>query len=366
MKIAIITFHRAVNYGAVLQGWALQEKLEKLGHTVDVLNYYNDTTEQVYRAFAWNGRSGSFLSFIKECIYYPFKLERKRRFMSFIKTNLHLTRPLNASNIKKVEHEYDLFITGSDQVWNNKLTGFDKTYFLNFVTKRNKKASYAVSLGMKEIPKEYYAEYKKLIGDIEYLSMREMTGKHIIDLLTGRNSCVCLDPTLLLERNNWTKFITPLKSARKYILVYTLNPVCQMMNRVVELAEKEHIEIWYICNSLYNLKDYRNIKCLKHILTPTPGEFVSLFANATYVATNSFHGTVFSIINHKCFMTEVEYGTHRNNRIEELLRNLELDLQMLEVNGDWNKIIDWDSVDEKLKYLQHDSLAYLERIAKCD
>lgn len=359
MKIAIITFHRALNYGAVLQGWALQKKLQKLGHTVEIIDYNNGIIEETYRTFSLDKNSNIVKGLIKACIFFPFIVERKRRFMQFIKNNMNITSTVDSSNIKSLEKDYDLFITGSDQVWNNKLTGFDKAYFLDFVSDYNKKASYAVSLGMKKIPDHLYSEYKTLIENIEYLSMREQSGKEIIEALTNRHAEVCLDPTLLLDREDWKGFHRSLKNRKKYILVYTLNPIIQLMDKTIELAEKEDLEIWYICNSLYNIKDYRWVKRLKHIMTPSPEEFVSLFANASYVATNSFHGTVFSIIHHINVLTEVEYRTHRNDRIEQLLDNLGLGDYIVDRKGNWSESPCWDEVEKRLTSMRENSNSYL-------
>lgn len=368
MKIAIITFHRAINYGAVLQAWALQEQLKRMGHDVRILDYNSKQMKAYTKAFNMFGQNRSLKSYIKAAVYAPYRGYKISKFRKFVRKWLNVTSRLKQSDLCQMDKQFDLFITGSDQVWNDFLAGFDGAYFLDFVTKREKKASYSASFGFESVPVELVSEYKERLNSISKISVRENTGRNIVYDLLEREVPITVDPTLLLDMNSWMPMINvgSRKNFKKYILIYTLNPIKHLMNCAFDIAEKEDLAIYYISLDIKNLRDYRECNRLKHLLAPSPENFLDLLYNAEWVLTNSFHGTVFSIIFHKKFYSEVDYGFQKNDRIISLLESLGLNSQKISENRPTQTSydIDWANVEKLLNNYRSQSLFFLEECFK--
>ena len=203
MKIGIITFHRAVNYGAVLQAYALQHALEGLGAQAEILDYRNRYIESCYDPYSLKGNKLKALA--KIALLGGVRRKKNEAFRSFNKKYLRLSEAVykDSEQLAGAEKFYDAFITGSDQVWNTSCADFDPAYFLTFVKDKKKKNSYAASFGLSEIPKEYEAEYKKRLAGYRQISVREAQGRALVKELTGRDVPVVLDPTLLLTEKDW-------------------------------------------------------------------------------------------------------------------------------------------------------------------
>lgn len=363
MKIGILTFQRAINYGAVLQAWALQKALEMLGQDVEVINYKNNKMEAYSGVFNMFGKRKSIKNILSALKNTPIRFLRVSRYHRFIRKYLALSELVDKKNIQKLNNKYDAFITGSDQVWNDYLTDFDDAYFLSFVEDSQKKNSYAASFGFSEFPDGTVREYGKRLKSFNKISVREQQGIQLVKEASGRDAVCCVDPTLLLDQKSWEKILVPSKSNKKYILIYSLNPIKNLMKYVEELSSRYNLDILYICMEWNNLFAYKNIPHLKHLVTPSPERFVSLIHDAEYVLTNSFHGTVFSLIFHKKFYSETDYGTKKNDRIENLLESLGLQQRIIKAEyPNWEEEVDWDTVDEKIKKMRRFSQSYLESI----
>lgn len=358
MEVGIITFHRALNYGAVLQAYALQTKLQDMGNEVYIIDYRNKKIEQINSIIRLDGRKRRGV-IIKELLAAPFRWNRRNKFNKYIKERLNLYSNFEPEEMGELCDKFDQFIVGSDQVWNPVLTGDDTTYFLNFVDDNEKKNSYAASIGLNNLTEEYYNELKENLLSFRKISVRENSAKLLLDKIVEKDIDVVIDPTLLLESNQYTT--TGSVSKKKYILVYSLNTEINLMKEVISLAEKKNLSIYYVCNELYDLKKNRDAK-VRHILNPSPNRFIDLIANAEYVATNSFHGTVFSIIFHKQFMCEVDYGVSYNSRIQDLLQECGLIDRIINSKSNFDDLIEWDQVDTKIDRLRKDSLECLKTI----
>lgn len=361
MKVAIITFHRATNYGAVLQAYALQEAVRQCGHECSILDYFCPTMEEYTAAFNMFEKEHKIKNYIVAGIKVPFRFIRKKRFQDFCKTYLRLSRPVK--NLNEVSGVYDSFITGSDQVWNDYLTGNDMTYFLDFVNSDNKKNSYAACFGYESLPENLEKSYKKYLVKFNDISVRDETSKKIVRELVGDEKAVsvAVDPTLLWTEEFWKKFRRE-NQRGKYILVYSLNREIGLMKCAKELSEKYSMEILYICNDIFEVKKHSYVK---HIFSPKPEEFISLIANAEYVITNSFHGTVFSLIFHREFYCEIQYGDKRNKRIEDLLEKVGCTNRIMTSEGEFdekNNIIQWNVVDDRIANMRKNSLEYLKKL----
>lgn len=172
MRIGIITFHRAINYGAVLQTYALQKFLNVSNYDAEVIDYRCEHMENFYKTFTIKDKSVK--QIIRGMLNFKNTYKKKREFYRFLDQNVRIsTEVYDKFNIDKANLRYDKFITGSDQVFNFACTDFDKTYFLQFVKNCDNKLSYAASFGMKEIPDSYVNDYKSLLSTfLNYLSVK--------------------------------------------------------------------------------------------------------------------------------------------------------------------------------------------------
>lgn len=358
-RIGIITFHRAINYGAVLQVLALQEKLRELGAEPYVLDYRNSKLEQHHKQMKLSNSKG-----IKELIIFMMvKRNYNKKFNAFREFSgkyLKISEPYyNLEDLKKADSKYDKFITGSDQVWNYKISDLDNAYFLSFTKDSSKKNSYAASFGVKSIPEEKTEEYYRLLKDFNTLLVREKQGAQIVNKLLDENVEVVLDPTLLITKDKWLEIAEDTVNDR-YILVYTFGGSKNIMEFAKNLAIKKRCKI-IVISSTYK----RSSQNVQYVKTAGPEQFLGLFKNAEYVITNSFHGTVFSINLNKQFSTELLPSTvGTNSRMEDVLELFNLkDRQLL--NSDPSiaeRLIDYKKVNQILEIERDKSISLLKNI----
>jgi hypothetical protein len=357
MKYGILTFHRALNYGAVLQAWALQRKISMNGCSCAVLDYNSKQMKSYTAAINMFEKPKTLKSYISAIYKSPFRLVRKIRFSNFVKKYLHITSTLNSQRLKGCYGNYDGVIVGSDQVWNDYLTGFDKAYFLDFIEGK-KKISYAASFGFAQIPNNLKNDYRNLLDSFTAISVREKTGAEIIEELLDRKADICIDPTLLLDDKDWMYFIKKQKR-EKYILIYSINKNINLFECAIRLSQEKNLKLYYICNDMCDIHKLSGIKNVKHLLSPNPVEFLNLIYHAEYIFTNSFHGTVFSIIFQKEFYCETNYGEHQNHRINELIENLSIKDHIICSDKINETTINWLEVEKKLKNDREKSEQYL-------
>lgn len=360
MKLGIITFHRAINYGAVLQGLALQKALEKLNVDVDIVDYRCRAIEEDYKNIRYN--KGTFAKdIINSILCYFVRKRKKNNFREFCNRNMNISNEAYYSkdDLIRANEIYDLFVTGSDQVWDNKCAKFDESYFLTFVDNPKKKNSYAASYAFGDIPQGLEDEYKNRLKDFNNISIREKGGQKIFQNLLKRDVHVDLDPTLLLSKDEWEKYLSKSTEVEKYILLYNVNVPKGLFEYAQRLSKELNCKIVYINDSF---KKKVNAEYKKGI---GPDEFLSLFANAEYVLTNSFHGTVFSIIFEKKFMVEVISKSNKvNHRSKNLLEALNLgDRICSNIDKDnWNKEINYIEVKDSLNKMRDESIKYLRSL----
>lgn len=318
-KSIIITFQNAVNYGAVLQCYALQNTLEKNNINVEVLNYDNKIIGDCYKIFYYPKNEKSFKMYLKSFISAMFFFNqlcgRNAKFRKFIKHNIHLTEKYSKKNIKDKDFgENTTLIAGSDQIWNTDLTnGFDDVYYLNF-SDNSKKISYAASIGKNELDSKFLNDIKKCLNKFDYISVREETGKLEIDKKLNKNVDVVLDPTLLIDKEEWEKKLEHKKIDCKYIFVYM--PNVDVIKSAKYISEKENLKIVNISKKHYFGR--REINKFRS----DPIEFLTLLYNAEYIITTSFHATSFSIIFNKKIIVFPPEGL--SSRITNLTEKLKL------------------------------------------
>lgn len=357
-KIAIITCGLQNNYGAVLQSLATQNVLNSMGNDTVLINY-NWEKDKSYLPF--NQRH--IKSFIA-CILF-FKL-RKSIYVSFQNFRFNNIK----YSLKKIRTEYDLtqelkkyevVIIGSDQVW-SPYSEINKHYTLLDMYDHGagpKRISYASSFGVREIPTSMREMYKRGLSQFDFLSVREESGKKIIQELIDKEVEVTIDPVFLMNLEEWEEYEQEVEylKGKKYILVYDLWHSKELRCIAKRMSDLLNCEIYVI--SAVTFKD-RGFHSLYGI---GPGHFLWLIKNATYVVTDSFHGTAFSIIFNKNFWTYCsQKSDYLSDRIKFLLKKLQLK-DRLAANEDYISVenIDFKNANSLVDLWKKKSMVFLEK-----
>lgn len=361
IRICTITHHTVLNYGAVLQAYALQKAIKKLGYNSEVLDY---DSERVKRVYITSLKQVKTLKHFIKYVFFPYDKERKRNIQKFVDDNIIVSK----KRYKKEElidsnKIYDLFITGSDQVWNLRLHEGDTSYMLDFVTDMNKKGSYAASFGYNEVPEEYKELTKKNISDFKYLNIREKQGIDIIKNLIHREGNVVLDPTFLLEKDDYKDIEIPIKESKPYVLLYNLTKSKTIIEFAQKLAKENQCKLIVINTELKRVYNGKNVR------DASPEKFISYIKNAKFVITSSFHGIAFSIIFNKPFYYELNRKKINNNsRLENISDIFGLESREISNVNDFKNLesINYKEVNAKLEALRKDSSKILkEMIEDC-
>lgn len=345
-KIGILTFHRAHNYGAVLQAYALQEYVASLGYDVSIVDYKPDWVINGYKWFRLrNFKKKNPLKIIKE---FSLLTERKKRYNNFedyINNKLALSSDLDTS-------QYDLIIVGSDQVWNTDIThGYDPYYWGD---KQGRFITYAASVGKNSFSGEDKRIIIEKLKNFQQLALREKTTTDIFQSFTPAKIHTVLDPTLLVDSSFWTNQVTKNDTRSKYLLFYQIENIPGMIEFARKTASDLNLELKVLSASmsLYNSRECMNA---------APQEYLDLFYNADFVLCTSFHGTAFSVIFNKPFYT-IRKGTAKDERFLSLLRGLSLENRAIPF-GDKVSFddIEWAEVTDKLKNMRVESRIYIEQ-----
>ena len=306
MKVAIITMHAARNYGAVLQTYALQYYLEKMGNEVEIIDYR--LPNQSTKGYLFNVNSKFKKNPITKLAYlaktlYP-KYITTRLFRDFQKRRLKLSCPVTLDEKKRWKFpSADIYCSGSDQIWNPRANGgFNSAYFFDGVT--GKKISYASSIGINDLTDEEEQIIKENLRDYSSISIRELSSIPILKKLGYQAVCV-IDPTLLLKKEEWECFSDGELEEEPYLLVYYFGNAKSILSTANQIAHKRGLRVRRIS---VGFEKYTDDDVIEKFITPE--RFVLLFLNASYVVTNSFHGTIFSINFEKQFLS---YPTTDNN-----------------------------------------------------
>lgn len=365
MRIALLTFHRALNYGALLQAYALKTVLEKLGNSVSVIDYRNQVIEDAYYYQSFFERKG-FKSKIKYIIQGSTEISKRNKFERFRNDKLSLSdKEFTKVNIHSINQLYDLFVVGSDQVWNYNAHGFDTTYFLDFVEDNSKKRSYAASIGLSTLSDSYMIEYKRLLNNYQIVSIREKQGKDLLNSCGISNVRVDVDPTLLLTSSEWKQVASDYSISENYIFAYYFELTPSLKLFVEKLAKATGCIVVYVGNAF---KSPFDCSCLG-LKDASPEEFVSAISNASYVVTNSFHGTALSIVFNRPFFVELlQSDSAVNSRLSNILQETFLEHRQLtcfkDINEACESSINWDEVNDIISSKRHDSVAYLMEYMK--
>lgn len=385
MKIGIVTFSRCDNYGAELQAYALQKKLNGMGYDAEVLDLEMQKKELAssrvikkaivnrYKQFGlWKG-TGKVLRLMadKYALHQSAKrnqdkiAEKHKLFTSFFNDfTRHSDRHYSLSEVYTADMPYDIYIAGSDQIWNYMQTDHLDVYFLMFANRfQARKVSYAASFSVPSIPDDLKGKYKKLIENLDFISVRELDGQKIVEECSGQKAEVVLDPTLLLDKKEWMKNVSVDRAYadRRYVLIYTLSGSRYIYHLAKSVASRLGVEVINIKSNFCRTKGDEGIT---HLYDVGPREFVSLFGHAAYVITDSFHGTVFSINFNIPFTTLLNPSSNMNSRALSILKITGLESRLIYDNGEdlipKNLRVDYAEVNRRINEWREKSLAFLD------
>lgn len=388
MKIGIVTFVKTLtcNYGAELQAFALQYKLNSLGYDAEVVNLIRTKpsnsrfSETVKKAIltrftkknpieAIYGICLLIKSVIKEKYYnkkYEFQnAEKKKMYAQFFEKKIkHSKKEYSCESIYTEELPYNIYIAGSDQIWNYNNCDRIDVFFLMFANKINtKRISYAASFSVSSIPDEYKEQYKKWINNIEYISVRENEGVKIVKELTGRDACHVCDPTLLLSKKDWENAFKNEGSIvinNKYVFIYTMSRSDTIFKIAKDIAKRLgnidiiHVPLLYTPNTNDGITRLNNV---------SPPQWINLLKNAEYVMTDSFHATLFSINFNRPFSVIQNPMSNLNSRINTILSKFGL-LNRIYLDNSKGELpdellINYTKINNMIEEWKDDSLSFL-------
>lgn len=363
MKVDIITRHAPANYGSLLQTYATQVVLKRLGYESEIINYvkYEERGNNKAKTLLKNSNFWN-KNFITRIIYQiiqtPNYNHMYKKFKKYRSILLNQTKEYGTLDELKNECPIaDVYCSGSDQIWGKIGTEeFDKTYFLDFVPDGKKCIAYSSSFGKEKISDNLKNELPQLLKKYSKLMLREQSGVDIVRDLGFKDAELVLDPTLLLRREEWEKLLTKNDVKEKYILVYQLHDNKRFDKYAKEFAKYKKMKLIRVSPSFHNY-----FKSGKLVWLPTPNEFLTLFANAEYVLTDSFHATVFSIIFNKKFIDILPGET--NTRILNMLEISGIGKRILEDYNDFHSIdndIDFQTVNSNIESKRLESIELLK------
>ena len=346
-KVGCLTWHDVYNFGSELQAYALQETLKNLGYSSEFISYKKESSlfSKMYRYFC------EFRALVtpidKRCHGEAFIRFRH----DFLKCS---KKKYNSKNIVTANKAYSVFICGSDQIWAPNV--YDPTYFLSFTDK--KKVSYAASIGLNEIPNELIPQYSKYLFDFHSISVRETEGKELLKKCCNIDSVVMPDPTTLLNGDQWKHISILPKTTKPYVFCYFLNKNHGYKEMVMKMA-KQGIDIIGISASS------GDAYWMQLVNSAGPREFLGYIEKADMVFTDSFHGSIFSLVFQKPLWIFERFKAIdplcQNSRIYQLTRDLSITDRILTQNTNNDTPIDYNTVQMKLNEYIVKGRAFLKR-----
>lgn len=325
-KVGVFTFHKYYNYGTALQAYALQTYIEKNYDCDAELIDYMPKNEFVGKKLLVTRlkRLGTYIKNFGK--YYVLRKNRgnqeikKREFDKFFELHMVTSswKVNSAESLAEHSGEYDAVMVGSDQTW-NPFVSKDGIFLLDWLKDRGvSKIAYAPSIGVSRIPDEWHERYKAALSEFDALSCRERGGAGFLSELLGKDVEFVIDPTLLLTPDDWEEISTPEEVDGPYLLTYFLGDNKAHRKAVEKIAKEKNLKIVALPVSYLEMKNKGIDK--RYV---GPGGFITLIKNASFVCTDSFHGTMFSINFGKDFVSFTKRNdadiNSDNNRLYDAL-----------------------------------------------
>ena len=339
MKICILTQPLGHNYGGIMQNYALQKVLKEMGHDVWTedrkpnKNFLSKIKKVYFVRLLFGKKKISTPSLTEKAI-----IEQNLR--QFIKENIQTTIPIHSSNkIKLLKYNFDAYLVGSDQVWRPCYSYNLYNYFLDFTKGLHvKRMAYAASFGVDnwEFTDEQTKKCKKLAKQFDYVSVREDSGIELCKSHLGIDAIHVLDPTLLLEKEEYISIINKkiINKKDNSLMVYVLDKTTDKENIIQKISEHLGLKI----NSVLpkQLHSNRLQEKIEACILPPVIEWIKGFMDADFVVTDSFHGTIFSIIFNKPFIS-IGNKSRGLSRFTSLLKNFGLENRLILSSDDLTK-----------------------------
>lgn len=341
-RIGIITILKVNNYGAELQAYATTKILQLLGYDAEIIDYlfYKNSRHKRTKMSAPTAKmplrkhiAERLLPILTKWKSRHFKDKQNERLAKFEQFHYINTKQSvcydSLDKLKSAKLDYDILLTGSDQVWNPGIYSSLDPYFLRFGDDNIKRIAYASSFGVSEIPDDVKPYYTDSLARYSAIGVREDTAVALVKKLSGRDAKLVLDPTLLLDREQWMEIAQPIAGLpdRPYVLIYELSFIPYLREVAQYVSSQTGMPIVRICKNAYpEDKDTTII----NVIDAGPAEFLYMFDNAGVIVTNSFHGTAFAINFGKEFYTIIPKSKSNNSRQKSILKLMNCEERMLE------------------------------------
>ncbi len=357
-KIGIISRHASYNYGAILQSYALQKYIrDRFNFEVEHINWRPGKLS--FQGISLKNKIKNKVRLIIYFLVTQKKESKKVKFNRFLNENIFVSKLYDSlDKIMSSPPKYDIYISGSDQVFNPYNIDYEVLY-LKFAHKSAKKIAFSPSFGVNEIPQDKKEVISSLLRNFNFLSSRESSGVQIIKGLINKTCPVTLDPIFLLNKKDFCNLEKKMiVKYTKFILCYFLVDFSEKIELARKLQKRTSLPIIAIKSSVPS-----RIKGLDLILRDVgPREFLWLFNNASYIITDSFHGTAFSILFNKNFFSKIGVSK-TSERILNILSLAGLSDRMILSSNDLEQIdleINYISVNQKIDMYRNKTMDYLE------
>lgn len=363
MKVDLLTLHCIKNYGSVLQTYATEQLLARYFDEVETINFIRMDANDEFMLEEWTKDNQGVKKLVKKAMLYPMAQRYKKVFNSFLEQYVHTTEQkyFTDEDFKKYPIKADAYCVGSDQVWNSNWNqGFLPAMFLEFAPDNVMKFAFCSSFGKTKLAVDEMKQAKPLLERLNHISVRESTAISVLEDIGIENGIHLLDPTLLLSSDFWSEIAAERMVKDDYVLVYQLNPSSEFDKYAKEFAKRKGMKLVHIG---MRMKD--KTKTGKTFLMPLVKEFLSLIKYASYVITDSFHGTAFSINFNREMI--VIYPNEFSTRLHSILKWAGLLSRHLEEYDNFaiaDMTINYELVNEKLKKERSKALNYLETIVE--
>ena len=361
--VGIITMHKVINCGSALQAYALQYVINKMGYKAELIDYIfpNKYHKSIHKVTGIRGQLKKLYGFFRRMYGRVHFARFYRKFFTLSEKTYHTMEELKLS-----PPIYDIYVSGSDQVWNSKYIGSDTSYMLSWV-KKGKKVAYSGSFATTTISDEYNAVYSKALSSYDYLSVREERSLHLLEKVSGKPVCFVLDPALLLTPQEWGEVIadSDKKIEGDYILIYLLGysfnlyPYAfDLVKFVYEKYRKKLVVLSMSCKYVFQLKRKTIVN------KTTPQNFLSLISNASLVITDSFHASAMALNFQVPLYALIDNKCSDDNRVYSLLSSMHAEDRIIVKGTEFENLppllADYKELSKRLETVRADSLLFLE------
>lgn len=378
-KIGIITlYHKNNNYGGVAQAYALNKYFLNQGYNSELITYQKEKSpfhflnkNKSIKLFFKRviGKINRTINELKEKKYekkYIDKLKKREEKLETFRNEIPHSQIYTKENISQIENKYDFFVTGSDQCWNpGVIVG---SYVFDFLSDEKQIFSYASSIAVNHLPEKFSLYMRKHLKKYNYISVREANSAKILEETIGKKVETVIDPTLLLEKNEWEQLASKRIIQEKYAFAYVLGESKKARKRITQIAKEKGLKLVTLphikngVNFKFRIVDYKFGD--EQMIDIGFDDFLSLIQNAEIILTDSFHAICFSYIFQKEFIALEKDGLiSTSSRLKNLLNMMGLEERLITTENyhkNFSKI-DYDKVEKKLEYIIDYSKKFIKK-----